>query len=216
MPPAESATLSLGRVAFDLPDGRTLFHGVDLQLNPGDAVAIAAPSGSGKSTLLAILGGLLQPSSGNVRLDPNATFAWIPQTLNALPARSTLDNAALLAVLDGKSRAQARSKARSVLSDLGLQQQTGNRGRTLSGGELQRTVAARAITSDRPIILADEPTNQLDHATAVKVMARLIDSATTDGRIVVIVTHDIDALPSGSTILHLDVNGLRTLTPARP
>ncbi len=216
MPPADSATLGLSHVAFDLPDGRTLFHGVDLQLHPGDAVAIAAPSGSGKSTLLAILGGLLPPSSGTVRVDPNATYAWIPQTLNALPARSTLDNASLLAVLDGRPRAQARSKARSVLSDLGLQQQTRSRGRTLSGGELQRTVAARAITSDRTVILADEPTNQLDHATAAKVMARLINSATADGRVVVIVTHDIDALPAGSTILHLDVTGLRPIAPVHP
>jgi ABC-type lipoprotein export system ATPase subunit len=197
-------------LAYRLPTGRLLFEQVSVSVRPGEALAIRAPSGTGKSTLLALLGGLLQPSAGHVMVDsPNRSpFAWILQTLNALGARSVLANVALLSVLDGSTAPEARRRAADAMRAVGIDLLAESKGRQLSGGELQRLAVARALASDRPIVLADEPTNQLDRANARVVMNALYTAAAEHQRCVVIVTHDHDALPSAMPVLDLSERGL--------
>lgn len=206
--------LTLGNVEYVLPGGRRLFAGVDLTVGAGDAVAIEGPSGTGKSTLLAIIGGLLRPTSGSVSVDAawrSHRFAWVLQGLNSLGARSALDNAALYNLLDGERRSVARRAAREQLVELGMGDNLHKRVRRLSGGELQRVAAARALSSQRPLVLADEPTNQLDRDNAQRVMAALADSAT-QGRAVIVVTHDHDALSDRYRILRLGENGVHEIS----
>ncbi len=202
--------LTLDGVGYVLPDGRQLFQHVKLDLSEGEAIAIEGPSGIGKSTLLAIIGDLLRPTSGTVTISrpwSSARFAWILQGLNSLGARSALENAALYDMVDGAKRAAALEAAAVRLADLGLDQHLATRVRRLSGGELQRVAVARALSSQRPLVLADEPTNQLDRENAARVMSALVDAAT-DRRAVVIVTHDRDALPRRCRILQLNADGL--------
>lgn len=197
-------------LAYRLPTGRLLFEQVSVSVRPGEALAIQAPSGTGKSTLLAVLGGLLQPSAGRVTVDPpnRSPFAWVLQTLNALGARSVLANAALLSVLDGASAAQARRRAADAMRVVGIDALADSKGRQLSGGELQRLAVARALACDRPIILADEPTNQLDRANARVVMNALYCAAAEHHRCVIVVTHDHDALPPTMPVFDLSERGL--------
>jgi ABC-type lipoprotein export system ATPase subunit len=184
--------LKVNGVGYTLPDGRVLFSDVELGLVPGDAIAIEGPSGTGKSTLLAVLGGLLEPRDGRVLNESTreAPFAWVLQSLNGLTARSVLANACLLGVLDGESLGEVRKRAMSLLTELGLDRHCDKRAKQLSGGELQRLAVARALASTRPVILADEPTNQLDRDNARRVMRLLFESAAVDQRIVIVVTHD--------------------------
>ncbi len=202
--------LTLSDVGYVLPGGRHLFGGIDLAVAPGEAVAIEGPSGTGKSTLLALIGGLLRPTSGHVSFDTDwqsYRFAWVLQGLNSLAARTALDNAALYSLLDGERRSAARRSAHQQLVDLGMADHIHKRVRRLSGGELQRVTVARALSCDRPVVLADEPTNQLDRVNAKRVMATLTDSAA-QGRAVIVVTHDHEALSDRCRVLRLDENGL--------
>lgn len=209
--------LTLADVEYVLPGGRRLFVGVDLTVRPGDAVAIEGPSGTGKSTLLAVIGGLLRPTSGTVSIDTawrSLPFAWVLQSLNSLGARTALDNAALYNLVDGERRSAARRAAQEQLIDFGMGDHIHKRVRRLSGGELQRVAAARAISSRRPLILADEPTNQLDRDNARRVMAALADSAA-QGRAVIVVTHDHDVLSNSYRVLRLSQNGLHGISRSR-
>lgn len=202
--------LTASEVGFRFAGGRRLFAGVSLVLEPGEAVAIEGPSGTGKSTLLALLGGLLDPTDGEVRIESahRAPFGWVLQSLNSLGARSVLANAELNNVIDGIDRSTARGRAREALDAVGLGDRLRSRARQLSGGELQRLAVARVLASTRPIVLADEPTNQLDRANATAVMGALFATAEADQRIVVVVTHDHDALPDACRVLRLTEDGL--------
>ncbi len=206
--------LDLKEIEYVLPGGRRLFSGVTLSVSPGDAVAIEGPSGTGKSTLLAIMGGLLKPTSGTVMISAPwrvERFAWILQGLNALGARSALDNAALYNLIDGTKRSVARQAAAEELIRLGMSEQMNTPVRRLSGGEAQRVAVARAVSCMRPLILADEPTNQLDRKNAQHVMSALSDAANR-GRAVVVVTHDREALSDGCKVLRLSENGLHDVS----
>ncbi len=202
--------LTASGVGYRLPTGRVLFEDVTLQLVPGEAVAVEGPSGTGKSTLLAVIGGVLPATHGQIGIDTDrpAPFAWVLQTLNSLGARTVLANAALLARLDGMPSKQASERARANLDLVGIGDLADAKARQLSGGELQRLAVARALTSTRPIVLADEPTNQLDRHNARRVMQALVDSAAIEHRCVLIVTHDHDALPDTATVLRLAEDGL--------
>lgn len=202
--------LTASDVGFRFAGGRRLFAGVSLSLEPGQAVAIEGPSGTGKSTLLALLGGLLDPTEGAVRVESShrAPFGWVLQSLNSLSARSVLANAELNNVIDGVGRSVARERARLSLDAVGLGDRWRSRARHLSGGELQRLAVARVLASTRPIVLADEPTNQLDRTNATAVMRALFATAEADRRIVVVVTHDHDALPNTVRVLRLTEDGL--------
>lgn len=206
--------LTLNDLEYVLPDGRRLFGGVQLTVLPGEAVAIEGPSGIGKSTLLAIIGGLLRPSSGTVTISApwrSERFAWVLQGLNSLGARSALDNAALYDLVDGAKRSAARRVAAEQLIGLGLGGHANTRARRLSGGEIQRVAVARALSCRRPLILADEPTNQLDRKNAQHVMSAIFD-VVRQGRAVVAVTHDRDALPERCRILRLSESGLHDVS----
>jgi ABC-type lipoprotein export system ATPase subunit len=196
-------------LGYRLPDGRELFRDLDLHVGPGEAVAIEGPSGTGKSTLLALLGGLLEPTSGTVETadSGNRPFGWVLQSLNSLSARTVMDNAMLYSRLDNRPTRDSRAAAEAALAELGLAGLAHTRVRKLSGGELQRLAVARVVACNRPIVLADEPSNQLDQANARLVMSTLVSSAN-ESRCVVVVTHDRASLPAGCTVLRLAQDGL--------
>lgn len=197
-------------LGYVLPNGRELFRDVNLTVVPGEAVAIQSPSGTGKSTLLGLLAGVLTPSSGHVSITSShrTPIAWVLQSLTVLGARSVLANAALFARFDTDTERVAIDRAAEMLDLLGIGDLADAKARALSGGELQRLTLARSLATARPIILADEPSNQLDSENAKRVMQVLVDTARTQQRCVVIVTHDREALPADTQILRLTANGL--------
>jgi len=201
--------LTASGLGYRLPTGRTLFEHVELRLDPGDAIAISGPSGTGKSTLLWLLGNLLTPTAGRVDIsaDHPQPYAWVLQGLNVLSARTLLDNSALCNTIDGVPPRVARTRATEAVDALGLTSLARTRLRNVSGGELQRATVARALASTRPVILADEPTNQLDRDNARLVM-ELLDNERHHNRVVVIVTHDTAALPSTIRRAELTPGGL--------
>ena len=189
--------------------GRTrLFENVSLSLALGEVVAIVGPSGVGKSTLLSLLAGFAAPCEGAVS-NTFGTPAIVLQSHHALPARTVLENALLFSHLDRDASADSMEMAKTSLDRLGLRQLSDKRARQLSGGELQRVAVARALTSSRRLILADEPTSNLDRRSAAVVMSLLADVASmTVERSALIVTHDYQALPEGVRTLELTGSGL--------
>ncbi len=179
---------------------------VSLDLAPGEVVLIMGPSGSGKSTLLLMLGSLLKPSEGTIQLGdlelsalsesrlPDIrlrNFGFIFQDFNLLSALNVQDNVSLAAELTGVSRKQARNKAAALLTELGLGQRLHFSPEKLSGGEKQRVAIARALVNDPALILADEPTANLDAKAGHETMRLLRRIAGEEGgRSVVIVSHD--------------------------
>ncbi len=193
---------------------RQLFESVSLTAAPGEIVFIVGPSGSGKSTLLQIIGGLLEPSSGSVHRATASSPAWVLQDMNSLSRRSVIDNAQLYARIDGTPAADARETASASLAAVGLDSLAHATTRTLSGGENQRLCVARAVACERVMVLADEPTSQLDRTNARVVMAALAAQADR-GRLVIVVTHDLDALPEHTRVLQLTPSGLTETQPAQ-
>ncbi len=175
---------------------------IDMEVPPGQIMAIVGPSGSGKTTLLAILGLLLEPWSGRLALDGEAVrgrdvarlrsehYGWIFQTANTLPRRTVLDNAALGLLARGWEVEAAQRRAREALDVVGLASMADREAGTLSGGENQRLCIARALAPEPRFVLADEPTGQLDRRTSDEVVAALL-RARTERTSVVIVTHDL-------------------------
>jgi len=181
--------------------------GADLAVEQGETVAILGPSGSGKSTLLSVLGGLVRPTGGVVRVDGAAgglrdVSAWVLQTVNVLPERSVLDNVVLGGLTRGLTRASAVAEAAARLDAVGLGERLDDPVRVLSGGEVQRVVIARALASGRPFILADEPTGQLDRATSDVVLDALFTTA--GGAAVVVVTHDPEVAARCGRVARID------------
>ncbi len=179
--------------------------GVTLKVERGQFVAIMGPSGSGKSTLLHTIGGLDRPTSGTVRLGGQAIesysddelsafrrrrLGFIFQFFNLLPTLSALENVALPLLLDGKSIREVAPKAKELLKLIGLEHRIDHRPDQLSGGEMQRVAIARALVSDPLLILADEPTGNLDTKTGTTVLELLAQMAKERGHTIVMVTHD--------------------------
>lgn len=178
---------------------------VSLAVAPGEIVLIMGPSGSGKTTLLSMLGGLLWPSSGKLQLGQDdltqlneralpdvrlRRIGFIFQDFNLLSALSCLDNVALVVQLTGVSRREARKRARQLLEQLGMGHRLGFRPEKLSGGEKQRVAIARALINEPDLILADEPTANLDSHHGHETMRLLRRMAKEAQRSVVIVSHD--------------------------
>lgn len=176
-----------------------------LAVAPGEVVLIMGPSGSGKTTLLSMLGGLLKPSEGRIQIDGNIIssmderrlpevrlrhIGFIFQDFNLLSALTTLDNVAMVAQLAGLSRRQARQKARPILEQLGLGHRLNFLPEKLSGGEKQRVAIARALVNEPDLILADEPTANLDSHHGHETMRLLRRIAKEESRGVIIVSHD--------------------------
>jgi putative ABC transport system ATP-binding protein len=178
---------------------------VSLAVAPGEVVLIMGPSGSGKTTLLLLLGALLKPTSGTIMLNSHELsalpeqalpairlrqFGFIFQDFNLLSALRVVENVALVAELAGMKRAAARQKATALLTELGLGQRLQFLPEQLSGGEKQRVAIARALVNDPALILADEPTANLDSKIGHEIMRVLRGIAKDQGRSVVIVSHD--------------------------
>jgi len=189
-------------------DGNTsidVLNQVDFTIHRGDRIAIVGPSGSGKSTLLHLLGGLDKPSSGHVMLQGidwqtipekqrcrlrNQKLGFIYQFHHLLPEFSALENIAMPLLLAGKTVEDAQYHAEEILEHVGLSARSQHKPAQLSGGERQRVAIARALVHQPDCVFADEPTGNLDHATAVKVFELMLSLNSKFNTALVIVTHD--------------------------
>jgi putative ABC transport system ATP-binding protein len=179
---------------------------VSLTINKGEFVALMGPSGSGKSTLMNILGCLDTPSKGEYTLNGinvshmsdnelaevrNSEIGFVFQTFNLLPRNTALDNVALPLVYAGISKENRQARAKKALENVGLGNRTDHRPNELSGGQRQRVAVARALINDPSIILADEPTGNLDTKTSIEIMS-LMEDIHAKGNTIILVTHEED------------------------
>jgi len=179
----------LSGLGHRFPGTAWLFRGLDDALAPGEVVGLVGPSGSGKSTLLSIIAGWLAPTAGTVRREGIEHTSWVFQNPHGVARRTALDHVALPLLAGGLSRSRAEARAHDVLAKFDLTDAAGRPFRDLSGGEAQRLMLARALAVGAGLLLVDEPTAQLDLATAATVNDVLARTAS-DGAIVVIATHD--------------------------
>jgi putative ABC transport system ATP-binding protein len=191
--------------------------GVDLEIGRGEAVALVGPSGSGKSTLLNLLGGLDRPSSGEICVDgediakasPKRLVAhrrerigFVFQSFNLLAHRTALENVEIPLMVAEIGRSERQAQARKLLERVGLGARTDHRPNQLSGGEQQRVAIARSLANHPSILLADEPTGNLDSATGTEVMA-LLRELNAGGLTLVLVTHDMTVAGYADRIVRL-------------
>jgi ABC-type lipoprotein export system ATPase subunit len=182
---------------------------VDFALSAGEFVVVAGPSGAGKSTLLHIAGGLDAPDSGVVTVDGHDLWAMKPgvrarfrrqnlgfvfQFFNLVPTLSAIENVSLPLILDGVAPRSADARGAELLQRVGLGHRARHRPAELSGGQMQRVAVARALAARPSIILADEPTGNLDSRSSIEVLDLLRSLSDEDGAAVVVVTHDEDAV----------------------
>jgi putative ABC transport system ATP-binding protein len=190
---------------------------VTISVNRGEYVAFMGPSGSGKSTLMNIIGCLDTPSTGRYILNNkdvsdmteselaeirNREIGFVFQTFNLLPRMSSLDNVALPLIYAGLSKADRTEKAMLSLKNVGLENRAGHRPNELSGGQRQRVAIARALVNDPSILLADEPTGNLDTKTSYEIMD-LFDQLYSKGNTIVMVTHEEDIAHYAHRIVRL-------------
>ena len=184
-----------------------VLNGVDLMLAPGEIVALVGPSGAGKSTMLHVAGLLERPDGGAVLIegrdcgalsDEHRTMlrrralGFVYQFHHLLPEFSAVENVMLPQMIGGVRRADARRKAEALLGRVGLAERLAHRPARLSGGEQQRVAIVRALANDPKILLADEPTGNLDHTTAAGVMETLIEIVRAHGLAALIATHNLE------------------------
>lgn len=171
------------------PGTRWLFTDLSFTLDPGEVVGVVGPSGSGKSTLLSILAGWLKPIQGEVIRDGVRRTGWVLQNPHGVPSRTALDHVVLPLLARGQRRAHAELEALEIMGRFGLSEVAGRQFRTLSGGEAQRLMLARAVAAAHDLLLVDEPTANLDLATAVTVN-QVLGNIAQDNVMVVVATHD--------------------------
>ena len=191
--------------------------GVDIRVNEGEFVAIVGPSGSGKSTLMNLIGCLDRPSGGSYRLDGtdvgsldddglaalrSRRIGFVFQSYNLLPRTSALDNVAAPLMYQGVPPGKRRKLATEALIRLGLGDRTDHEPTELSGGQQQRVAVARAIVTDPAIILADEPTGNLDTHSGAEVMA-LFHELHRSGRTIVLITHEAEVAAQATRQIHI-------------
>jgi putative ABC transport system ATP-binding protein len=198
----------------------TALDGVSLDITKGEFAVIMGPSGSGKSTLLHLIGGLDRPTSGELLVDQRLVgqmaddqvtlfrrtrIGFIFQFFNLLPTLSALENVALPFVLDGRSKEEAEQRAKMLLDKVGLENRKDHLPEEMSGGEIQRIAVARALAFDPPILLADEPTGNLDSRTGESILSLLHQINREAGCTIVMVTHSQEAAGyGGRTIFFRD------------
>ncbi|MCF8321210.1 MAG: ABC transporter ATP-binding protein [Flavobacterium sp.] len=194
-----------------------VLKGIDLEINKGEYVALMGPSGSGKSTLMNLLGCLDTPTSGSYILNGkdvskmhddelaeirNKEIGFVFQTFNLLPRTTALDNVALPMVYAGYSKADRMIRAEEVLKQVGLSDRMDHQPNQLSGGQRQRVAVARALVNKPSIILADEPTGNLDSKTSEEIM-KLFGAIHKLGNTVIIVTHEEEVAAYAHRVIRL-------------
>jgi lipoprotein-releasing system ATP-binding protein len=202
--------LSLRGIVRDYPSGDKILHvlkGVDLDVHPGEIVGLIGPSGSGKSSLLHAAGLLERPNQGAVAISGRecanlpetqrtrlrlGAIGFIYQFHHLLPELTALDNVALPQMIAGKSRKAARARATELLSSMGLAERLEHVPAQMSGGEQQRVAVARALANAPRILLADEPTGNLDPETSGAVFKNLYDLARATGVACLVATHNLE------------------------
>ncbi len=205
----------------DLPLGKTVVHalrGVDMDIYGGEIVGIVGPSGSGKSTLLGLIGGLDQPTSGTIEIDGvdisrmsedrlteirNEKIGFIFQFFNLIPTLTAVENVLLPMQFARKSPKNPNQRAKDLLNMLGLNDRLHHRPAELSGGQQQRVAIARALANQPPLLLADEPTGNLDSESGALVLQTLRDIRQAEGTTIVIVTHDPELAANADRVLTL-------------
>jgi putative ABC transport system ATP-binding protein len=202
----EPAVVSLERVTktYDLGGRVEALSDVSLSLQEGSYTAVMGPSGSGKSTLLNLVGGLDTPTSGTVRVGGNdltalseneranirgSEIGFVFQTFNLMPRLTAVENVALPLVFAGVPRSERRERAESLLEDVGLSDRLDHKPTELSGGQRQRVAVARALAPEPAVLLADEPTGNVDTETGERVM-RLLGDLNDAGNTILLVTHE--------------------------
>ncbi|RTY93456.1 ABC transporter ATP-binding protein [Flavobacterium sp. GT3R68] len=194
-----------------------VLKGIDLKINKGEYVALMGPSGSGKSTLMNLLGCLDTPTSGQYILNGkdvsqmkddelagirNKEIGFVFQTFNLLPRTTALDNVALPMIYAGHSKADRKARAEEVLTQVGLADRMDHQPNQLSGGQRQRVAVARALVNRPSIILADEPTGNLDSKTSEEIMG-LFNEIHALGNTVILVTHEEEIAKHAHRIIRL-------------
>ncbi|MBN1680520.1 MAG: ABC transporter ATP-binding protein [Anaerolineae bacterium] len=205
----------------DLPLGKVVVHavrGVNLTIFENEMVGIVGPSGSGKSTLLGLIGGLDAPTKGRIEIDGadvtnmsegrltevrNEKIGFVFQFFNLVPTLTALENVALPIQFARRPKFKPEQRARELLELLGLADRMKHRPMELSGGQQQRVAIARALANNPPLLLADEPTGNLDSEASAVVMQALRDVWRETGTTVVLVTHDPELAGQMERVLHL-------------
>jgi putative ABC transport system ATP-binding protein len=203
----------------ELGAGVEAIRGIDLEIKSGEFVAISGPSGSGKSTLLQLLGALDRPTDGvllfegrdlprladgelaRLRLE---AFGFVFQQFNLIPTLTAEENVEVALAPRGDSAARCRSRARFLLEEVGLAARRDHLPGQLSGGEQQRVAIARALANEPPVLLADEPTGNLDTATGEEVLRLLKRLSDEHGQTVVLVTHDASIADKAQRLLRMN------------
>ncbi len=212
--------IEVRNIIRDFKLGQETVHvlkGIDLDIAKGDYVAFMGPSGSGKSTFMNLLGCLDTPTAGTYRLNGtdvsslsddnlaeirNTEIGFVFQTFNLLPRTTALDNVALPMVYAGKSKKDRHKRAAAVLDSVGLSDRMDHQPNQLSGGQRQRVAVARALVNNPSIILADEPTGNLDSKTGIEIMG-LFNQIHADGNTVILVTHEEEIAAHAHRVIRL-------------
>jgi lipoprotein-releasing system ATP-binding protein len=226
----ETPVLELRGIVREYKSGPTVLKvldGTDLTLNRGELVGLVGPSGSGKSTLLHTAGLLERAEGGEVLLDGEEVLklsdsvrtrlrreklGFVYQFHHLLPEFNALDNVAMPLMVNGVKRKAAREKARSMLAEMGLAERATHQPGQLSGGEQQRVAISRALANDPKLVIADEPTGNLDPATTDRVFASLIKIARSEGAAVLVATHNMALTRHMDRVLTLQDGKLTTFT----
>lgn len=221
-PSTANAAVHCHSVHKDFGDGESIvkvLRGVNFVAHPGELTFLVGPSGCGKTTLISVIAGLLDSSSGEVRLFGENTEKFSPsdridfrrrnlgfvfQQYNLLPSLTAAENAAVPLLAAGMKLRDAVDRSKAMLVKLGLESRMHAHPSKLSGGQQQRVALARALVHEPRLVVCDEPTAALDHATGESVMELLAESAVHPERAVIVVTHDSRVLQFADSIAHMD------------